>query len=208
MPWCAGSLLKGQHGLAPSAQAGTGDWRWGQGNGGSPTRPTSRPHSRWGPGLLPHPHSARPSPCSASVTAAIQLYPSASNHGACLAPAARCAVHRPSAGPHTHCLPPSLPGVPGPCTAATMAVRGLSPVLCPQTRPHQSVSAPGELSRSLSADRPGVLCHLLTYPGIPAARSRCRGCSSAGRRSRGWPGRTRAGSACSHTARSPEIAAR
>lgn len=46
-----------------------------------------------------------------------------------------------------------------------------------------------------------------TYPGTPASRSPCRDRNSGGRRSRGWLGRTRAGSACSRTARSPETAA-
>lgn len=43
-----------------------------------------------------------------------------------------------------------------------------------------------------------------TYPGTPASRCRSPGRSSAGRRRRGWPERTRAGSSCSGTARSPE----
>ena len=47
-----------------------------------------------------------------------------------------------------------------------------------------------------------------TYPGILASRSQCRGRSNVGRRSQGRPGRTTVGSACSHTARSPETAAR
>lgn len=47
-----------------------------------------------------------------------------------------------------------------------------------------------------------------THPGTLVSRSRCRGRSSVGRRSRGWPGRTTAGSAGSRTARSPETAAR
>lgn len=80
----------------------------------------------------------------------------------------------------------------------------------PSPHPHPQPCGPscrkvGRAQRSMPGASAGPPA---THPGTLASRSRCRGRSSVGRRSQGWPGRTTAGSAGSRTARSPETAAR
>lgn len=93
------------------------------------------------------------------------------------------------------------------CTELSPQVgAGTEPPPAPGPDPALSQGPPPPSRRPAARIREVPAHRSATYPGTPASRCRSPGRSSAGRRRRGWPGRTRAGSACSGTARSPERA--